>query len=123
MEGWRAWVKDEDKWIRYNGSAWVDDTAATGQQQYRWATKTANFTVDKTEADAYKCNASSNITALLPPASSSASVVVTIKNVTNFTVTVDGNGAETTDGATTITLSSKYDSLTVSCDGTDWHIV
>jgi hypothetical protein len=25
---WRGWVTDEGKWYRFNGSAWVDDTAA-----------------------------------------------------------------------------------------------
>ena len=38
-------------------------------------------------------------------------------------VTIDGNGAETIDGAATQTLGAQYDSMTVFCDGTGWHII
>jgi len=38
-------------------------------------------------------------------------------------VVIDGNGAETIDGATTATLTSQYESITLVCDGSNWHII
>lgn len=39
------------------------------------------------------------------------------------TVTVDANGAETIDGATTLVLPDQYDAVTLLCDGTAWHVL
>jgi hypothetical protein len=38
-------------------------------------------------------------------------------------VTIDGNGAETIDGATTLVLSAKDQSVTLRCDAGEWHVV
>ena len=39
-------------------------------------------------------------------------------------LTIDGNGAETIDGAATnATMDAQYDSLTIWCDGTEWFII
>lgn len=38
-------------------------------------------------------------------------------------VVVDGNASETIDGATTATLTTQYEALTLLCDGTSWHII
>lgn len=38
-------------------------------------------------------------------------------------VVIDGNGAETIDGATTNTLTTQYESVKLICDGTEWHII
>jgi len=39
-------------------------------------------------------------------------------------LTIDGNGAETIDGAATNnTMDAQYDSLTIICDGTEWFII
>jgi hypothetical protein len=35
---------------------------------------------------------------------------------------VDGNGAETINGAATQTLAAQYDGITIFCDGTEWFI-
>lgn len=37
-------------------------------------------------------------------------------------VTLDGNGSETIDGATTYVLSAQWASATLFCDGTQWLI-
>lgn len=49
--------------------------------------------------------------------------VLHIKNVSTGTITVDGNGAETIDGATTTTITVQYASVTLCCDGSNWHII
>ena len=38
-------------------------------------------------------------------------------------VTIDGNGAETIDGATTQALAAQYDALEVVTDGVEWFVV
>jgi hypothetical protein len=44
-----------------------------------------------------------------------------IKNKTGTIVTVDANGSETIDGATTIKLKTQYDHAILLCDGNQWH--
>lgn len=38
------------------------------------------------------------------------------------TVTIDGDGSETIDGALTVVIASQYDSVTVFHDDTEWWI-
>lgn len=38
-------------------------------------------------------------------------------------ITIDGNGAETIDGAGTYTINTNYGSVTLYSDGTVWYIV
>ena len=38
-------------------------------------------------------------------------------------VTIDGNGSETIDGATTIQLYEQYDYVRIACDGSNWHTI
>ena len=60
----------------------------------------------------------------LPTAASMPDTPITVKKVdaSGNAVTIDGNGSETIDGATTKTLAAQYDSMTVVSDGTTWHI-
>lgn len=71
------------------------------------------------------CDTSSNaITVNLPAAADYPNKQFTIKviDATN-NVTIDGNASETIDGATTVTLSTQYQSRTVVSDGNDWHVI
>jgi len=36
---------------------------------------------------------------------------------------VDGNGAETIDGASVQTITNQYDSITIQSDGSNWYIL
>jgi hypothetical protein len=47
--------------------------------------------------------------------------VIKITDATNA-VTIDGNGAETIDGAATLVLNAVYDAAHLICDGTEWSI-
>jgi hypothetical protein len=72
------------------------------------------------------CDCSSNsITINLPAASGNAGLQYHIKKTdsTSNTVTIDGSGSETIDGGTTAIIRSQYESVTVSCDGTQWWII
>jgi hypothetical protein len=46
-----------------------------------------------------------------------------IKNINTGTITVDGDGTETIDEALTQLLVAKFDSVTVTSDGTNWVII
>ena len=50
---------------------------------------------------------------------------VTIKKTddTKFMVTIDPNSSETIDGLTTLKLRQEHASVTLICDGSNWHIV
>lgn len=64
-------------------------------------------------------------TVTLPTAAGNAGRRLTVKNVTADTtaVTIDGNGAETVDGAADATISTARGSLTFESDGTNVMIV
>lgn len=63
-------------------------------------------------------------TLTLPPAANCAGRFITIKVLAAFAVTLDGNAAETVDGAATLaTADAAQDSITIVCDGAAWHTV
>lgn len=68
---------------------------------------------------------SAGITISLPPVASKAGSQVVVKKIDSSvnTVTVDGDGSDTLDGAATQSLTNQYDSITVASDGTQWWIV
>lgn len=68
---------------------------------------------------------SNNVTVNLPAASGSTDKIYFIKKIdaSANTVTIDGSGAETIDGATTNVLSSQYDVVQIYCDGTEWWVL
>lgn len=63
----------------------------------------------------------------LPAASGRDGVTYNIKKVSatggGRNVVIDGNGAETIDGATTFTLNAQHESVTIVSDGSNWWIV
>tara|TARA_R110001583_G_scaffold123825_1_gene275230 strand:- start:195 stop:695 length:501 start_codon:yes stop_codon:yes gene_type:complete len=64
------------------------------------------------------------VTLTLPAVATSAGLTYSVKKVgSTANVVIDGAGAETIDGATTLTLSTQYDSTTLYCDGTEWFII
>lgn len=63
--------------------------------------------------------ASGTFTVTLPPAALVRGHRVIIKNIGSGTITVDGNGSETIDDATTFALVSML-TLEIVSDGTEW---
>jgi hypothetical protein len=65
------------------------------------------------------------ITATLPAAAGYTGRVFRLKKLDSSlnAVTLDGNGAETIDGAATIVLSRQHETVTVTSDGTEWWII
>ena len=64
-------------------------------------------------------------TITLPTAADNSGRVITIKKVDSGTgeVTIDGEGAETIDGATTLSISGEDGFYTIICDATEWHVI
>lgn len=72
------------------------------------------------------CDASSNnITVNLPAISGNAGRVFHIKKIDSSTntVTIDGNGSETIDGATTYTLNNQYTAVSVVAGASEWSLI
>jgi hypothetical protein len=64
-------------------------------------------------------------TITLPAASTVTGRTYYIKKISASagTITIDGNGAETIDGAATKTLTTQYQGMQIVCNGAAWFIV
>lgn len=84
--------------------------------------KTAVFSVGVGDfGKLFLCNGTFN--ADLPAAATAGNgFVVAIKNTGTGTITIDGSGAETIDGATTVALTHQYDGVMLESDGSNWFI-
>jgi hypothetical protein len=87
-----------------------------------FATKTAAYTAGK-ETVLLVNTSGGAITITLPPAASNEGLCLYIKDIDSGVnaVTIDGNGAETIDGALTLVLASARGTAKLFCDGSQWH--
>lgn len=72
------------------------------------------------------CNAvGGNITLNLPVVAGNSGTIFNFKKIdsTANTCTVDGSGAETIDGALTVTLGTQYQSIQIITDASAWYIL
>jgi len=103
----------------------IDSTVQIGGSFARKSTTiTSNHTAGH-EASIIANATSGNITITLPACAGclDREYHVLKKDSSSNTVTIDGAGSETINGATTHVLSSQYDSVTIKCDGTEWFIL
>ena len=86
--------------------------------------KSANYTVTTSDGAhvAVLCT-SGTFTVTLYPAAGMTGRTVHVKNVGAGVITIDGNSAETIDGALTASLADQYDEVSLVCDGTNWSKV
>lgn len=109
------------------GMLWydTDDAPALGLGVRDIVTITGNTTLT-TANDVILVDASGGvITVTLPAAAVRSGKQFDIKKIDSSgnAVTVDGDGSETIDGATTKVISSQYDSVTIMSSGTEWFIL
>lgn len=65
-----------------------------------------------------------SVTLTLPPAAASLGVVFDVKKVaSSHTITLDANGSELIDGATTLSWSTNHQSYRLVSDGTQWWVI
>lgn len=112
-----------------NGTLLQGDTSACtfsvrGNLGQRGVHKTANYTAAKENIITVDAT-SGAITITLPAAASSTDRIYTILKTDGSAnaVTVDGDGSETINGATTYNLASQYNKVTVYCNGTAWFVI
>lgn len=86
-----------------------------------YVTKTGAYTATN---DDYVIDCTSGtFTVTLPASSGRTGRILIIKNSGAGTITVDGNAAETIDGAATYSLSVQYATVQIMSDGTNWKII
>ena len=92
-----------------------------GSVAFGYSAQTATYTAT---ADDHFINCTANtFTVTLPTAVGITGRQYVIKNSGAGVITVDGDAAETIDGATTAALATQYDSITLASDGTNWIIL
>lgn len=74
-------------------------------------------------ADILTCSGTLPYTVTLPTATTMRGRTLIFKTLVAGTLTIDGNGAETIDGAATVTITAQYGVLRLYCDGTTWLVV
>lgn len=87
---------------------------------------TTTYTVLTGDSYVVLCDATGGaFTVTLPAAASSTNIQVTLKktDVSANAVTIDGDGAETIDGAATQSLATQWKTKTLVCNGTAWFIL
>lgn len=85
--------------------------------------KTANYTITANDYTITGDATSGNITFTLPTAVGIAGVMYVVKKVdaSGNSVIIDGNGAETIDGAATLSITVQYNSVILQSNGTNWY--
>ena len=92
--------------------------------KYNTVSKTETYTAS--DESVILVDASSGaVTINLPAASGLSGREYTIKKTDSSVnaVTIDGNASETIDGETTEVIYDEDDSLTIICNGSNWHVV
>lgn len=111
-----------------NGSQLMADSSQTNGMRYIFGqgdvqTKTGNYTALVT--DGYiNCSTNSHTITLFAASGNAGKTLTITKTDSDVTkiITIDGNASETIDGATTTTLNTQYESVTLYCDGSNWTI-
>lgn len=131
-------VNGEEVTVRYNlgSDEWriVDaishielNTPTINGKKEGFSTKSSDYVITDNDnlSTIYVDDTSSDRTVTLPTVADNSGRIITIKNTSSDQgkVTVDGEGAETIDGQTTIILDAKYSYVKVQSDGSEWHIL
>lgn len=109
-------------WYIWDGTEWWSDHAGTVRQVIT-KSATGNLTVNESGIILVDTTGGS-VTLTLPAAASSKGRYYYVKKlVAANTFTLEGDGAETIDGAANIALNRRYNALLVVGDGDEWHLV
>lgn len=91
-----------------------------------WASRTVSASTTATMADAlFAVNTSAGAVAItLPAASASAGKLYALKKITSDANTASfiASGADTIDGATSVTATGYMQELGIVCDGATWYV-
>ena len=106
-------------------SIWTIDNGLATEQLWTTVAKTANYTVVESDRDKLilvDATSGAVTITLLAAATAGDGFRVAIKKVdaSANAVTIDGNSSETIDGNATSTLSTRYDTDNLICNGSNW---
>jgi len=128
-EGERVWDIDEDevydriKDIEVNMSR-IESAFAQGINLN--GTVTGNLTIAETTGNLlYLLDSTGGAIIVTLPTAVDNTAVMTFKKISSDSnnVTIDGDGTETIDGATTKILATQYQFYTIAASGGNWHII
>jgi len=89
-----------------------------------WSVVTTSSDYTATDGEFVLADSSTSaITITLPSPAENARVGVKKTDSSTNTVTVSPAGAETIDGASSLTIDTQYESYTLISDGTNWYII
>jgi len=98
--------------------------AAVGQTVYRVDTAAASLTLAQGTTHLLVDTTTGSVVVTLPAADVMRGRVLVVKKlVAANTVTLDGNGSETIDGATTLAWTTQYQVQRILSDGTQWWTI
>ncbi len=83
--------------------------------------QTSTYTIDNEDC-VVNCT-SGTFTVTLPTAVGVEGQYFVVKNSGAGVITIEGDGAETIDGAPDFTLSTQYESVTVISNGANWAVI
>ncbi len=118
-EEWRILVKTlRDLFFQISDVVNINDTPPV-------LTKTANYTLTKDDKVILADATSGAFTVTLPVAALAKNLMFDIKKIDSSSniVTLDGDGSEEIDGATTFDLLGEDESVRIICNGTAWFIL
>ena len=112
------------------GELSFDTPAGGGSRATVTSITAASYTIGTTDSAigaselerVYTCSSSAS-TVNLPSSSGLTGFKLQIKNLLSSTITIDPDGSETIDTASTFDLSVQYSSVTLLSDGSNWIIV
>lgn len=121
------WFKSDGSANFANGAATVSTTGTLKGVGFSSAiaSKSANYTATVDDFTLLVDASGGSKTITLPAASGNTGKIYVIKKTDSSgnTVTIDGDGSETIDGATTKVISTQYVSFMIQCDGSNWWII
>ena len=88
-------------------------------------TEISNYSITTSDSLILADASSLSLLITLPSVTDANKMQFTIKKIDSSanTVTIDGNGSETIDGATTAVITMQWESVTVQSNGTAWYIL
>jgi hypothetical protein len=118
---------DKVPYFTGSGTAALADLPAAGRAVIAGTISTKTTTYSATTADyillADATGGAFSIT--LPAVATSSGCVLHVKKIdaSGNAVTLDGNASETIDGATTLAMSTQYQSYSIACNGSAWYVL
>lgn len=108
-----------------SGIAGLDANMFLDNETHKITMTSTNLTLSSSHFTVLGNAVSGAITITLPACANNIGRIYNIKktDASGNTVTIDGNAAETIDGATTVVIATQWDSYTIHARSTGWYIV